>query len=110
VKLITQELRITNTLAKQGIEVMATTKTKAHSISHKQTWTENLGIGLGQRPQHVKQKSPSLCNEETCHNPITHWLKFKSGRVGFYCNEHKEQFKEWSILERTESAKAQEEK
>jgi hypothetical protein len=86
---------------------MVTTKKKAHSISHKQSWTENLGIGLGQRPQRVKQKSLSSCNEETCHNPITHWLKFKSGRTGFYCSKHKECFEKWGTLERIESAETQ---
>jgi hypothetical protein len=75
----------------------------------RKAWT--LGhVGIGQQsPYKRKEKSASLCDEEGCDKPITHWLKFNSGRMGFYCNEHKELFEKWGILARIESAQREQE-
>jgi len=83
---------------------MITTEKKSRRSSKHEYWTDNLGIGLQHRQARTKLKSPSLCDEEGCRHPITHWLKFKSERMGFYCNEHKERFEKWGILARIESA------
>jgi hypothetical protein len=49
-------------------------------------------VGIGdQRPQRPKEKSSNLCDEQGCANPNTYWVKFVSGRMGFYCEMHKDQ-------------------
>lgn len=83
---------------------MITTDQKARKASRKHVWTENLGIGLGQRPRRSTAKNLSLCHEEGCEKPIAYWLKFWSGRMGFYCKAHKERFELWGIVARIESA------
>lgn len=81
---------------------MATTK-QSGSASRRNWSTDYLGIG-NQRPARRKEKSTSLCDEQGCDKPIVYWLKFHSGRLGFYCQHHKELFEKWGILARVERA------
>jgi hypothetical protein len=57
--------------------------------------------------QYPKEKASDLCNEKGCQQPIVYWLKFKGGRLGFFCEEHKELFLRQGILLRIENAQKQ---
>jgi len=85
---------------------MTTTDKKTGSASRRAWTIGHVGRG-NQRPARPKEKSSSLCDEQGCDKPITHWLKFKSGRLGFYCQHHKELFEKWGIVARIESAERQ---
>jgi hypothetical protein len=57
--------------------------------------------------QQSKQRGSDLCDNGSCQNPIAFWLKFKSGKLGFYCEEHKELFLRQGILLRIENVQKQ---
>ena len=58
--------------------------------------------------QKTQKKNEDQCDEKGCQNSIAYRLTFQSGRLGFYCQHHKELFESLGILVRIESTQKRE--